>query len=288
MRKLCKSTEHFLQKEIDPAFRRRATILVRELDALPGMKVLDVGCGRGFYETLLSIEYSKLQLTGIDSNDSYLKQAQQRNQSLPRGNKAQFLKEDAAGMKFKNGSFDRVICTEVLEHIGQDETVLKEIRRVLKKGGIALFSVPVANYPFLWDPANFILERAFGAHLPSRIWWLSGIWADHIRLYTENALLNKLKNNGLFPVNVWRTTQHCLPFAHFLLYGIGKNLVESGLVGGSFNRFEAKSPPTILHKLVTWPFNFFDKYNHDEGFIPSVNEGKSTRFLNLVVAAKAQ
>src|SRR3989338_4535203 len=193
MRELSETTKLFLQKEIDPAFRRRATILVRELDALPGMKVLDVGCGRGFYETLLSIEYSKLQLTGIDSNDSYLKQAKSRNQRLPRGNKAQFLKEDAAGMKFKNGSFDRVICTEVLEHIGQDESVLKEIRRVDRKGGVALFTVPVVNYPFLWDPANFILERAFGVHLPSSIWWLSGIWADHVRLYREESLLQKLK-----------------------------------------------------------------------------------------------
>ena len=106
MRKLRKFTKTFLQKEIDPAFRRRATILVRELDAQPGMDVLDVGCGRGFYETLLSIEYSKLRLYGIDSNDSYLRQAKSRNQSLPSGNKAQFMGQDAAGMKFKNCSFD--------------------------------------------------------------------------------------------------------------------------------------------------------------------------------------
>lgn len=280
MRKLSELTKLFLQKEIDPAFRRRATILVRELNALPGMKVLDVGCGRGFYETLLSIEYSKLHLCGIDSNNIYLKQAQKRNQRLPRGNKAQFLNEDATRMKFKNGSFDRVICTEVLEHIRQDEAVIKEIRRVLRKGGVALFTVPVASYPFFWDPANFILEKLLGVHLPSRIWWLSGIWADHVRLYRQDVLLQKLKNNGLVPVKVWRATQHSFPFAHFLLYGIGKNLVESGLVGGSFNRFDAKSPPSIYHKLVTWPFNFFDRYNNDEA--------ASARFLNLVVAAIAK
>ena len=91
---------------------------------------------------------------------------------------------DARSLPFASGEFDAIVCSEVLEHIVEDGAVLMELNRVLRDGGLLLISVPNRQYPFMWDPLNWMLERVFGTHVPSHIWWLAGIWADHVRLYT--------------------------------------------------------------------------------------------------------
>jgi len=253
----------FLEKEIDPAFARRARIILENLDLKPGMRVLDVGCGRGFYEMAISNIFSGVKVVGVDLNENYLSVGK----NAVRDKNVTFLKADATKLPFKSGSFDRVICSEVLEHIPDDEGVLKEIRRVLKRGGKAIISVPNKNYPFFWDPLNYILEHFFHTHIPSHIWWLAGIWADHERLYTEEELLGKLGRvgglgkSGFTIDKIWRSTAYCLPFSHFLLYGIGKNLVERGWVGKDINRFDFESPPSVLTKIIRFPFMLFDKLN---------------------------
>ena len=50
---------------------------------------------------------------------------------------------DATSLPFRTASFGRVICSEVLEHIEQDEGVMKEMSRILKPGGQLFLTVPV-------------------------------------------------------------------------------------------------------------------------------------------------
>ena len=265
-----KKVERILAKEIDPGFYRRAKIILKNISIKGRMRVLDVGCGRGFYENALSWLYPNATFVGIDAVEKYLSIA--RNSV---GGNVSFYSMDARRMKFTGKSFDRFICTEVLEHIIEDERVVSEILRVLKKGGEGIFTVPYANYPFLWDPANWVLERLFNIHLPSHIWWISGIWADHVRLYFENQLVTKLISKGFKIEKVWHTTRYCFPFAHFLLYGIGKNLVEAGIFKKGIDRFDYEEKSSLLTKILKAPFFLVDRFNKDD------NPGKS--FLNLVV-----
>ena len=53
------------------------------------------------------------------------------------------IKGDLKSMQFKDESFDLIICNHVLEHIEDDRRALKEMYRVLKKGGIAILQVPI-------------------------------------------------------------------------------------------------------------------------------------------------
>lgn len=264
-----------LSKEVDPAFRRRARIVIEQLDLKPGEKILEAGCGRGFYGNLIGSFFPRTLYVGIDINENYLQVAK----TFATTKNVKFNKADATKLPFENETFDKVLCTEALEHIENDRKVLSEIYRVLKPKGIVLITVPNKNYPFFWDPVNWLLERSLHTHIPSRIWWLAGIWADHIRLYTESELVSKLQSTRFTIQNVWRSTHYSFPFSHFLLYGIGKNIVEVGLCK-SFSRFSNKSRGSFFTDLSLHLFNLFDAKN--ENTVLSQNNS----FLNIIIKVK--
>ncbi|RJR25944.1 class I SAM-dependent methyltransferase [Candidatus Microgenomates bacterium] len=256
----------FLKTEPDPAFARRAEIIIENLELKKGDKVIDIGCGRGFYINFLSQLNLGLEIFGIDQNEKYLKVAKKNL-----GGKKVFLNRgNALNLPFKANFFDKVIASEILEHINDDVKALEEMYRVLKPGGIILISVPNQNYPFFWDPLNWTLERVFRKHIPSHLWWLAGIWADHVRLYKERELKEKLKKAGFRIKGFWCATHFCFPFSHFILYGIGKNLVEKGLLK-DFNRFYRDDNQSFFNKILLWPARKIDFLNSKDDYKVSVN-----------------
>lgn len=247
---------NWLKRESDPAFLRRAKNILDNLEILGDERVLDLGCGRGFYLKVLSSYWSDLKLYGVDLNQDYLKTAKE----ILKGRRVQLIKADATKLPFSDNFFDRIIASEILEHIKDDQKALSEIYRVLKPNGIVMMTVPNRNYPFLWDPLNWILEKTFHTHVPAGIWWLAGIWADHQRLYDKKELNRKLKKAGFKIEKTWQATHYCFPFSHFLLYGIGKNLVEKGFFS-DFNRFATPSKQSLLNKILLWPMRKIDSLN---------------------------
>jgi 2-polyprenyl-6-hydroxyphenyl methylase / 3-demethylubiquinone-9 3-methyltransferase len=252
------TVDKYLGIEPDPAFARRAGIIFNNLKGLKkGVKVLDCGCGRGFYLKVVSVAFPDLKLYGTDLNNNYLTTAQKtianKDVKLSVGN--------AEDLSFNENYFDAVIASEILEHVENDGKVLEEIKRILKPNGIAMITVPNKNYPILWDPLNWILERFFNTHIPSNIWWLAGIWADHKRLYSKEELVQKVHKVGLRVDKIWETTHYCFPFSHFIFYGIGKNLVEIGFFQ-DFNRFSKGGKLSLLNQLVLFPVRLLDKLNN--------------------------
>jgi SAM-dependent methyltransferase len=150
-------------------------------------------------------------------------------------------------LSFADASFDKAILTEVIEHVADDTAALHETHRVLRPGGVAVVTVPHANYPLLWDPINKVLERVFGTHLPPEPLWLGGIWADHCRLYSPEQVVARLEETGFRVTDVRKLTHYCLPFAHHLYYGLGKWLLLSGWLPGSMHtaadRFRYRDAP---------------------------------------------
>lgn len=256
-----------LCREPDPAFGRRARIILENLDLSGKEKILEIGCGRGFYlKTLINL-WPNLMITGLDLNEKYLNIARQ----FVNNQKVKLIQGDAISLPFANQSFGRIIATEILEHIPDDQKAISEMYRVLKPGGIAMITVPNKNYPFFWDPLNWLLERIFNCHIPAHIWWLAGLWADHQRLYNKDDLKTKLTQAGFKIEENWQATHFCFPFAHFLLYGIGKNIVEKGLLK-SFNRFKIKPKRSWLNLIFLWPLRKIDQQNEkNQNFSSSVN-----------------
>ncbi len=255
-----------LSSEIDPAFAVRASLILQQLGSIGTGRILDLGCGRGFYAKAITTLYPSATVAGVDYNADYLAVAKAQTHATT----VQLARGDARTLPFPSESFDAVVCSEVLEHIVEDGAALLEINRVLRDGGLLLISVPHQNFPFLWDPLNWVLERAFGTHVPAHIWWLAGIWADHVRLYTAAELSSRTHAAGFVTDSTWFTTPRCLPFAHFLLYGIGKNIIESGLCP-SFNLFGRKSGHSrflVWARRLLYAFDDPDPARSDE--TPSV------------------
>lgn len=112
---------------------RRVRAVLRLLAAESDSRTLEVGCGAG---NILA-QVPSAQRTGIDLSDHLLQIA--RHNCGPR---VELRKGNAEELPFADASFDRIFCTEVIEHVQHPERVLREITRVLRPGGRAVVSLP--------------------------------------------------------------------------------------------------------------------------------------------------
>jgi SAM-dependent methyltransferase len=216
------SIDRMLHNEIDPAFAERAAYIYAELVAAQPESVLDAGCGRGFYLRMLCQLPCVRAICGMDLEDRSLRVAR-RSCVDPR---VQIVRADIRCIPFPDDTFDFIICSEVLEHIPDDGQALFELRRVLKGNGTIIITVPNENFPFWWDPVNWLLMHILHSHVDQDRWWLAGIWADHKRLYRMEQLSALVTAFDFEPKDTRGAVYGCLPFSHFLLYGVGKNVID--------------------------------------------------------------
>jgi len=208
--------------EADPAFRRRAAWALARLDPPPGARVLEVGMGAGSL-LLLAQRLYDLRPVGLDVDLARVLLARRS------GYRGAAVVADAGRLPFREGAFSRALACEVLEHLDDDVGALAELGRVVGAAGRVAVTVPHARYPTSWDPLAWLLERA-GVQ-PPRSGLYVGIWYGHRRLYTRERLRETAAAAG------WRVGEEAMlvrgafPFAHFLLYGAGKRLLDAGLLG---------------------------------------------------------
>lgn len=104
---------------------------------MPGDNVLDIGCGTGTLAINMANKGAKV--TGIDLSSAMLSLAKQRSNHLPPGSKIEFIEASAIEIDrlFPGECFDCVTSTLVFSELSSEEQefVLKECYRILKKGG---------------------------------------------------------------------------------------------------------------------------------------------------------
>lgn len=102
-------------------------------ESIAGQTILDIGCGPGVQIPYLA---AKNTLIGLDISKHALDRAKANGYIGVEANL------DGCALPFKDGQFDIVVATDILEHLFGPDEVAREIRRVLKPGGFALISVP--------------------------------------------------------------------------------------------------------------------------------------------------
>ncbi len=162
------------------------TIDYDRMGARPGEVLLDLGCGAGRH-TFEALRRG-MKVVAVDLDAPSLRDVRDLTAALaeagdtPPSAACLQLQADALRLPFADAAFDRVIVSEVLEHIPDDEVAMAEIARVLKPGGSAAVSVPRT-----W---------------PERVCWaLSDAYhqndGGHVRIYRDRELGNKLAAAGL-------------------------------------------------------------------------------------------
>lgn len=99
----------------------------------PGMKVLDCGCGPGTITVGLADVVNPGQVVGIDVGQEVIDLA---NNLVEGRINLEFQVASVYEIPFPNGHFDEVLVHKVLEHVAEPESVMKEVLRVLKPGGV--------------------------------------------------------------------------------------------------------------------------------------------------------
>ncbi len=73
-----KQIHTIIDSEIDPAYAKRARFIIDSVAQVKPKKILDIGCGRGYYVKLVSFFPFIKEINGIDRNEEYLKQAKKQ------------------------------------------------------------------------------------------------------------------------------------------------------------------------------------------------------------------
>lgn len=123
------------------------TIDLDRLQLAPGERVLDLGCGRGRHTHALYWQDRPVHVTGLDLSEADVMATADGFFDLPppppsEHRSGTLAAGDAHRLPFRNDAFDAVICSEVLEHVGDPNAVLREIDRITKPGGKVSLSVP--------------------------------------------------------------------------------------------------------------------------------------------------
>ena len=185
--------------------------------ARPQAQLLEAGCGTGYlYLPLLQRGY---RMTGVDLSDTLIQVLQNRIPDRHRGRSRLVAADIEAFLKEETSDYDGVICSALLHHLYDYETVLAELARRVRPGGLLLiFFEPLRQT--IRSPFRFFLHRRL-AGLDERLYTRSmkrrgipliedGGMADYQRRFgglCPDRLAAVVRENGM---TVLRTTTYCV------------------------------------------------------------------------------
>lgn len=166
------------------------TVNYARLGLKPGDRLLDLGCGAGrhAFEALrrgarvVAFDYDEGELKDVTNMAS----AMAGEGQIGPGGHSTCVRGDATRLPYPDGSFDRIIAAEVLEHIPDDEAAIAELVRVLRPGGTLAVTVPA----WLAERICWALSDEYHAPVAE---------GGHVRIYREVELRAKLQASGVRP-----------------------------------------------------------------------------------------
>ncbi len=163
------------------------TVDYGRLGVLPGERVLDLGCGFGRH----AYQAARLgaEVVAFDAGADEVRNVQDTFGAMavageldPATARVGAVQGDALALPFPDGAFDRVIASEVLEHIPDDRAAMAELCRVLRPGGTMAVTVPRCGPELV----NWALSDAY-----------HDVPGGHVRIYRRSTLIARLEGTGL-------------------------------------------------------------------------------------------
>ncbi len=184
--------------------RRNQTVF--ELSALqPGMDVLDVGSGRGWFS--LHAAQSGTHVTALDLSPENLEQIKKLNPEIDT------VYGDALDIPLKEKKFDLIVALEVLEHLTEPKAAVEGWKKLLKPAGKLLITVPYKESIRYTLCIHCNRKTPINAHLHSfdrdslyKLLNHHGFWIKQNRLFSHRLMI-KLHLNQLtkwLPFGFWK------------------------------------------------------------------------------------
>ena len=146
--------------------RRRRALVSEALAVRAGERILDVGCGPGFYvEELLGVVGPDGTVVGVDASPEMLAAAAGRCARHPN---VVFHQGDATALPLDEESFDAALCVQVLEYVADPTAALAQIHRALRSGG------RVVVWDIDWATVSWHSED------PARMERVLNCWDEHL------------------------------------------------------------------------------------------------------------
>jgi len=231
----------FLLKKIGhphPYGRLRAMSVIKYIKP-ENKDLLDAGCGSGIFSRELVLR--GFNVTGVDLDEDAIENCNNGMKQLNLD--CTIVKESIMDLKsFKDETFDVVISTDVIEHVESSEKSIKELKRVLKKDGQLIITIPTPLY--LTKP---ILPFDFSKHL-EEIGHLSAGWFEEDGTMFLNKFGFEVEKSfyyGFFPIRL------ILEILYFVA-GI------KGIKKTRKNMYDVKFFPIIIY-LALCPFLYLEK-----------------------------
>ena len=143
------------------------TVNFKHFPLLQGERLLDLGCGEGRHAINAYIA-ANIDVFAVDLSPSDLAITKERQQGFASDSESKgFYVQcaDALKLPFPDHCFDKIICSEVLEHLPDYRGALKEIQRVLKPSGTLAISVPRAWPEKICWSLSSAYHQVEGGHL---------------------------------------------------------------------------------------------------------------------------
>jgi SAM-dependent methyltransferase len=166
------------------------TVRYDRLGLEPGERLLDLGCGFGRHAFeagrrgahVVALDRADTELKEVRNTFGAMAEAGQVDEAACAGT----VQGDATTLPFADGAFDRIIASEVLEHVVDDAHALGELARVLRPGGVLAATVPASG------PEKICWRLSDAYHAPIAV-------GGHVRIYSVVELSAKLRAAGLQP-----------------------------------------------------------------------------------------
>jgi ubiquinone/menaquinone biosynthesis C-methylase UbiE len=204
----------------------------------PGWRILDAGCGPGTITLGLARKVARGEVIGIDLEDSQF--GKSREQARLEGLNVEFRQASIYELPFEDQFFDAAFSHALLEHVSDPVAALKEMRRVLKPGG--LIGLRVGDMGgLLVDAASDGPAQAFSAYLANK--------REDSGNPNAGRKLGRLLRNAGFTVQKMTASYEVITEA---ILKLGSSLTEQFATAGSFCSLQDKASDSSLFVALAW------------------------------------
>jgi SAM-dependent methyltransferase len=141
------------------------TVDLERLRVQPGDRVLDAGCGEGRHCFGVLERGARVVGLDLDRDSLRLPSRRLRRRAGELDSLGEMLQGNTFRLPFRDASFDRVICSEVMEHVHDYRAAARELARVTRPGGMVAVTIPTATSEQLYLRAGDDYFESLGGHI---------------------------------------------------------------------------------------------------------------------------